>query len=112
MANAILRLIEDAALSEKLVDNGLAEVEKYTWQHVWPVLAAVYDKHARRLPPEESGMGLYTAARRQRAFPATGKAEETRHRGHSQRDGRFAMVASRTHRSAATGTTAPVDKPC
>ncbi len=50
MANAILRLIEDAALSEKLVDNGLAEVEKYTWQRVWPVLAAVYDKHARRLP--------------------------------------------------------------
>jgi glycosyltransferase involved in cell wall biosynthesis len=50
MANAILRLIEDAVLSEKLVDNGLAEVEKYTWQRVWPVLAAVYDKHARRLP--------------------------------------------------------------
>lgn len=42
MAAAILGLMADAALSEKLINNGLAEVQKYTWQRVWPVLAAVY----------------------------------------------------------------------
>ena len=50
MAGAILRLMEDAALSEKLVNNGLAEVQKYTWQRVWPILADVYGQHARQLP--------------------------------------------------------------
>ena len=50
MANAILRLVEDAPLSEKLIKNSLAEVQKYTWQRVWPVLASVYSQHARRLP--------------------------------------------------------------
>ncbi len=42
MAAAILRLIDDATLSATLVDNGLAEVQKYTWQRVWPLLFAVY----------------------------------------------------------------------
>lgn len=52
MAEAILRLMDDAALSKKLVDNGLAEVQKYTWQRVWPLLAEVYGnaRHAKRLP--------------------------------------------------------------
>lgn len=54
MAEAILRLIDDSTLSEKLVDNGLAEVKKYTWQQIWPLLANVYDnavvRHAPRLP--------------------------------------------------------------
>lgn len=52
MAEAILRLMDDAALSEKLVDNGLAEVHNYTWQRVWPLLAEVYHaaRHAARLP--------------------------------------------------------------
>jgi glycosyltransferase involved in cell wall biosynthesis len=50
MAEAILCLMDDAALSKELVENGLAEVQKYTWQHVWPVLANIYCQHARRLP--------------------------------------------------------------
>jgi len=48
MAKAILRLMDDSALSDKLIDNGLADVQKFTWQQVWPVLAEVYGK-ARRL---------------------------------------------------------------
>ena len=52
MAKAILRLMQDSTLSEKLVENGLAEVEKYTWQKIWPVLADIYSKaiHTRQLP--------------------------------------------------------------
>ena len=45
MAQAIRRLIRDPALCEQLINNGLAEANKYTWQQVWPVLAGVY-KHA------------------------------------------------------------------
>ena len=44
MAEAILKLMDDASLSEKLINNGLTEVQKYTWQRVWPVLAEVYDQ--------------------------------------------------------------------
>ena len=44
MAEAILRLIENAELSQKLITNGLAEVQKYTWQRIWPVLADVYNQ--------------------------------------------------------------------
>lgn len=51
MAEAILRLMGDVVLSEQLVKNGLSEVQKYTWQRVWPLLSSVYDQasHARRL---------------------------------------------------------------
>lgn len=42
MAQAILRLIEDEALSNKLINNGLAHVQQFTWQQVWPRLAAIY----------------------------------------------------------------------
>ena len=50
MAEAILRMMDDADLSEKLVNNALAEVNKYTWQRVWPLLADIYGKarHASR----------------------------------------------------------------
>ena len=44
MAKAILRLMDDAALSDRLLENGLAEAQKYTWQQVWPQLAEVYGK--------------------------------------------------------------------
>ena len=44
MAKAILRLMHDSALSEKLVNNGLAEAGKYTWLQVWPVLSEVYSR--------------------------------------------------------------------
>ncbi len=48
MAKAILRLMDDAALSDKLIDNGLLEVQKFTWPQVWPLLSEVYGK-ARHL---------------------------------------------------------------
>lgn len=48
MAKAMLRLIDDHALSNVLIDNGLIEVQKYKWQRVWPLLDEVYDK-ARHL---------------------------------------------------------------
>lgn len=44
MADAIVRLIGDPTISQKLVENGLEEVKKYTWQRVWPLLAEVYGK--------------------------------------------------------------------
>ena len=52
MANAILRLMNDTELSNKLVDNSLTEVQKYTWQQVWPLLAELYGKscNTARLP--------------------------------------------------------------
>ena len=52
MAVAILRLMEDSVLYNRLADNGLVEVEKYTWPRVWPLLAEIYGKatHARRCP--------------------------------------------------------------
>lgn len=49
MAKAILRLMDDAALSDKLIDNGLVEVQKFTWPQVWPILSEVYGK-VRHLP--------------------------------------------------------------
>lgn len=49
MAEAILQLMDDSALSEKLVDNGLEEVKKYTWSQVWPILAGVYGQATRTI---------------------------------------------------------------
>jgi glycosyltransferase involved in cell wall biosynthesis len=42
MAEAILRLMRDTVLAERLVDNGIVEVGKYTWEAVWPLLRDVY----------------------------------------------------------------------
>lgn len=42
MANAMLRLMNDPALSDALVQEGIVEAKKYTWSHVWPVLAQKY----------------------------------------------------------------------
>ena len=42
MASAILRLIEEPSLSSRLIDNGLAEVQRYTWNTVWPIWEKVY----------------------------------------------------------------------
>lgn len=42
MAVAICQLIENPALSNQLATNGLLEVQKYTWQQTWPLLARVY----------------------------------------------------------------------
>jgi len=52
MAKALLRLMDDVALSNKLLENGLVEVQKFTWQQVWPILAEVYGnaRHLSCLP--------------------------------------------------------------
>lgn len=42
MASAILRLINDPSLCNQLIDNGLAEVQRYTWNTVWPIWKKVY----------------------------------------------------------------------
>ena len=42
MADALLRLASDQPLWRNLRDAGLAEVERYTWTRVAPVLSAVY----------------------------------------------------------------------
>ncbi len=44
MAEAILKLMDDSALSEQLINNGLAEVQKYTWRCVWPILSGIYQQ--------------------------------------------------------------------
>lgn len=42
MASAITRLIDEPSLCSRLIDNGLAEVQRYTWNTVWPVWEKVY----------------------------------------------------------------------
>ena len=42
MADAVLRLLQDATLYSQLREAGLSEVKRYTWERVAPVLAAVY----------------------------------------------------------------------
>lgn len=42
MADAIKQIMEDIALADRLVTNGLQEVQKYTWPKTWPLLASVY----------------------------------------------------------------------
>ena len=42
MADAVMELFEDAALYRQLRQAGLAEVQRYTWPRVAPVLATIY----------------------------------------------------------------------
>ncbi len=42
MAAAVLRLLDDPALARALAQAGLKEAQRYTWERVAPVLAAVY----------------------------------------------------------------------
>ena len=42
MARAMARLLDDAALWRRLSDDGLAEVQRYTWTAVAPTLASLY----------------------------------------------------------------------
>ena len=51
MAAAIGKLMADTALANQLVTNGLLEVQKYTWQKTWPLLANVY-RSACSLKPD------------------------------------------------------------
>ncbi len=55
MARAALRLLGDAGLKARLVEAGLAEVRRYTWPCVAPVLAAVYSQ-ARQRRPKKKGL--------------------------------------------------------
>lgn len=45
MGEAILRLMDDEQLAKELIDNGLEEVKKYTWERVWPLLESLYKQH-------------------------------------------------------------------
>lgn len=51
MADAMIRLINDTTLADRLIDNGLAEVRNYTWEKVWPSLAEVYRKATNEQSP-------------------------------------------------------------
>lgn len=42
MASAILRLIDEPSLCSRLIDNGLVEIQRYTWNTVWPIWEKVY----------------------------------------------------------------------
>jgi L-malate glycosyltransferase len=42
MADAVLRLLDDAPLYHHLRQAGLAEVQRYTWTRIGPQLAVVY----------------------------------------------------------------------
>lgn len=42
MASAITRLIQEPSLCRRLIDNGLTEVQRYTWDNVWPIWKKVY----------------------------------------------------------------------
>jgi glycosyltransferase involved in cell wall biosynthesis len=44
LAAALLRLLDDAALYQRLRVNGLAEVQRYTWSRIGPQLAAHYGR--------------------------------------------------------------------
>ncbi|MDT8997940.1 glycosyltransferase family 4 protein [Paucibacter sp. APW11] len=44
LAAAVLRVLDDAALRQRLVEQGLAEVERYTWARVAPLLLQSYQQ--------------------------------------------------------------------
>ncbi len=43
MASAILRIIDEPRLCTRLIDKGLTEVQRYTWDTVWPLWEKVYE---------------------------------------------------------------------
>ena len=49
MAAAIVRVLDDRALAADLARAGLDAVQAYTWEHIGPRWAGVYDR-ARRVP--------------------------------------------------------------
>lgn len=42
MATAVIRLINEPDLCDRLIRSGLAEVQRYTWNTVWPLWQKVY----------------------------------------------------------------------
>lgn len=48
MAAALVRLLQDHALAQGLVDAGLQEVQRYTWDKVAPLLAVAYRRARQR----------------------------------------------------------------
>lgn len=57
MAAALLRLLADPVLAQRLADNGLREVQRYTWDRVAPLWAAVYEQ-ALAAGPGHGGRGV------------------------------------------------------
>jgi glycosyltransferase involved in cell wall biosynthesis len=55
MAAALLRLLGDAALAQQLAHNGLRDVQRYTWERVAPLWAAVYEQALARGGPGAQG---------------------------------------------------------
>ncbi len=51
MASAILKLIEDQELWNRISAAGIAEVQRYTWARVAPILADVYRSVTRKAAP-------------------------------------------------------------
>lgn len=56
MAQALLALLDDAGLHQRLRDAALADVQAYTWDAVGPQWAAVYRGAARTAPPAAAGV--------------------------------------------------------
>lgn len=48
MAAAILRLLRDPALAQRIAGSGMQEVQRYTWERVAPELSAVYRDAVQR----------------------------------------------------------------
>lgn len=57
MASAILRLLDDEEECRRLIVNGVAEVQRYSWERVWPAWEDAYRRavlnHRRALPEEK-----------------------------------------------------------
>jgi glycosyltransferase involved in cell wall biosynthesis len=48
MAHAVLRLLRDPSLAQRLAGSGMQEVQRYTWAQVAPALSAVYRAAVQR----------------------------------------------------------------
>lgn len=55
MAAAVLRLLEDSALCDRLIASGLKEVERYKWETVWPLWEKAYLQARREMSDREQG---------------------------------------------------------
>jgi glycosyltransferase involved in cell wall biosynthesis len=52
MAQAVLRLLGDVALKNRLIEAGLAQVQRYQWSCVAPALARVYQQVQEQAHPQ------------------------------------------------------------
>ncbi len=56
MTKAILRVIEDSELCARLRTNGLAEVQRYTWEAIWPLWAETYRETTKNAAKPNRGI--------------------------------------------------------